>query len=219
MPAAAASLDAGPISTSSQVGGFGFEKPNEGNTNNWLTPPALLQRLGRFDLDPCGCAGMPWSTATTTYFLPEHDGLRDPWFGRVFCNPPYGPNVGAWGRRMADHANGIMLIFARTETKAWQRDVFPLADATLFLDGRVRFCLPSGERGKSGTAPSALLAYGQNNVDALRNAGIGGAFFPKAEILTGIKGGSFRLHRACSPSLRAGSRDCPVIWRNRKPDA
>ena len=150
MPAAAASLDAGPISTSSQVGGFGFEKPNEGNTNNWLTPPALLQRLGRFDLDPCGCAGMPWSTATTTYFLPEHDGLRDPWFGRVFCNPPYGPNVGAWGRRMADHANGIMLIFARTETKAWQRDVFPLADATLFLDGRVRFRLPSGERGKSG---------------------------------------------------------------------
>jgi len=58
-----------------QIPGFGYEKPNVGETNDWLTPPALLKRLGTFDLDPCGCVGMPWRTATTTYFLPEHDGL------------------------------------------------------------------------------------------------------------------------------------------------
>jgi hypothetical protein len=173
------------------VGGFGFEKPCEGNTNNWLTPPALLHRFGTFDLDPCGCADMPWRTATTTYFLPEQNGLTEPWNGRVFCNPPYGPNVGDWAKRMSEHGNGIMLIFARTETSTWQQDIFPFADATLFLAGRVRFYLPTGEQGGSGTAPSALLAYGQNNVDALRNAGIAGAFFPKAEILRGIKASKF----------------------------
>jgi DNA N-6-adenine-methyltransferase (Dam) len=183
----AAPLVAGSISTSSVVNGFGFEKPVVGNTNDWLTPPALLERLGTFDLDPCGCPGMPWRTATTTYFLPEHDGLTESWSGRVWCNPPYGGKVGEWAKRMAEHQNGIMLIFARTDTKAWQRDVFPMADATLFLDGRVRFYLPSGEQGKSGTAPSALLAYGQSNVDGLRNAGIAGALCPKAEILPGIK--------------------------------
>jgi len=80
-----------------------------------------------------------------------------------------------------------MLIFARTKTSTWQRDIFPFADATLLLAGRLRFFLPSGERGKSGTAPSALLAYGQGNVDALRNAGIAGAFFRKAEMLVGFK--------------------------------
>jgi hypothetical protein len=122
---------------------------------------------------------MPWRTATTTYFLPEHDGLTEPLQGGVWCNPPYGPQVGEWARRMAEHQNGIMLIFARTETDTWQKNIFPFADATLLLAGRVRFYLPSGEQGKSGAAPSALLAYGQNNVEALRNAGIAGALFPK----------------------------------------
>jgi hypothetical protein len=178
-------------SISQNVGGFGFEKPNTGGTNDWLTPQGLLQRLGTFDLDPCGCPGMPWRTATMTYFLPEHDGLTELWHGRVFCNPPYGPNVGAWAQRMADHGDGIMLIFARTDTATWQRDVLPFADATLLLDGRVHFYRPSGERGESGTAPSALLAYGQDNVDALRNAGIAGAFYPKAEMLRGIKASQF----------------------------
>jgi hypothetical protein len=178
-------------SISRKVGGFGFEQPNTGQTNDWLTPPALLQRLGTFDLDPCGCPAMPWRTAMTTYFLPDHDGLMDPWFGRVFCNPPYGPNVGDWARRMAEHGNGIMLIFARTETATWQKDILPFADATLLPEGRIHFYLPSGERGKSGTAPSALLAYGQNNVEALRNAGIAGAFFPKAQMLGGEKASRF----------------------------
>ena len=181
----------GSSSTTSNVSGFGFEKPIEGNTNDWLTPPTLLEMLGTFDLDPCGCAGMPWRTATTTYFLPEHDGLVELWFGRVWCNPPYGPNVEDWARRMAAHANGIMLIFARTETNTWQQNIFPFADATLFLSGRVHFYRPSGERGKSGTAPSALLAFGQNNVDALRDAGIAGALCLKAEMLLGIKASQF----------------------------
>ena len=182
---------AGPISKSSLTGGFGFEKPGKGNTNDWLTPLGIPQRLGPFDLDPCGCAGMPWRIATTTYFLPDHDGLIEPWCGRVFCNPPYGPNVGDWARRMAAHGNGIMLIFLRTDTTTWQRDILPFADAALLLDGRVRFYRPSGERGKSGTAPSVLLAHGQSNVEALRNAGIAGALYLKAEMLVGVKASQF----------------------------
>jgi hypothetical protein len=130
---------------------------------------------------------MRWRTATTTYFLPDHDGLSEPWNGRVFCNPPYGPNVGAWANRMSEHGNGIMLIFLRTDTATWQQDILPFADATLLLAGRLRFFLPSGERGKSGTAPSALLAYGQSNIEALRNAGIAGALYLKPEMLPGIK--------------------------------
>jgi hypothetical protein len=134
---------------------------------------------------------MPWQTAANTYFLPEHDGLTEPWHGRVFCNPPYGPLVAAWAKRMAEHGNGIMLIFARTDTSTWQRDVFPFADAMLLPEGRVHFYLPSGERGRSGTAPTAVLAYGESNVEALRNAGIAGAFFPKAEMLNGTKASQF----------------------------
>ena len=92
---------------------------------------------------------------------------------------------------MAERGNGIMLIFARVETTAWQKEILPFADAVLLLHGRVHFYLPSGERGKSGTAPSALLAYGQRNVEALRNAGIAGALVEKAEILRGVKASEF----------------------------
>ena len=190
--AAPSAAHADPTPTLSNIGGFSFEKPNTGKTNDWLSLFALVQRLGPFDLDPCGYAGMPWRLATTTYFLPEKDGLIEPWYGRVFCNPPYGSRtVVPWLKRMAKHANGILLIYARCETQAWQRNVFPFADAVVFLEGRVHFYLPSGERGKSGTAPSALLAFGQNNVDALRNAGIAGAMYLKAEMLRGIKASEF----------------------------
>jgi hypothetical protein len=134
---------------------------------------------------------MPWSLATTIYFLPEHDGLVEPWSGRIWCNPPYGPKVGDWAKRMAAHGDGIMLIFLRSDTSTWQRDILPFADGALLLDGRVHFYLPSGERGRSGTAPSVLLAYGQSNVEALRNAGIAGGLYLKAAMLPGIKASTF----------------------------
>jgi hypothetical protein len=92
---------------------------------------------------------------------------------------------------MAEHGNGIMLLFLRTDTSTWQRDILPFADGALLLDGRVHFYRPSGERGESGTAPSALLAYGQSNAEALRNAGLAGALYGKAEMLPGIKASKF----------------------------
>ena len=52
-------------------------------TTTWLTP----RSLGRFDLDPCAAPG--WPTADEHYILPT-DGLREPWTGRVWLNPPYG---------------------------------------------------------------------------------------------------------------------------------
>ena len=110
----------------------------------------------------------------------------------MWCNPPYGSReVVPWLKRMAQHGNGFLLIYARSETLAWQRDVFPHADGTLFLAGRLHFYRASGERGESATAPNALVAFGQNNVDALHSAGIAGAFFPKAQMLTGIKASKF----------------------------
>jgi hypothetical protein len=121
------------------------------------------------------------------YFLPDHDGLLEPWSGRVWCNPPYGPQVGEWARKMAAHGNGIMLIFTRTETEAWQ-EVWAGGDAFLFVHGRINFLRPNGERAKSGTAPSALIAYGEANIETLKNCDIEGAFFERAEMLGGTKG-------------------------------
>lgn len=87
--------------------------------------------------------------------------------------------------------NGILLIFSRTETVSWQKDIWPHADAILFPHGRVHFYTPDGIRYGSGTAPSSLLAYGTDNVVALRTAGIAGALVLRAEMLAGDKATSF----------------------------
>lgn len=161
--------------------GFGFEKPNTGETNDWLTPLDLVNLLGEFDLDPCGCPVAPYRVAKETYLLPDQDGLALPWHGMVFCNPPYGPEVGKWADKMASHRNGIFLIFSRVETKAWER-IWSSGDAFLFPFGRIKFNRPNGEPSGSGTAPSALIAYGGEAVSRLYNSDIAGARVGKATI-------------------------------------
>jgi len=153
-----------------------FETGGDGataTTHDWLTPPELLQALGDFDIDPCASQYQPWRTAAQQFTI-EDDGLARDWVGRVWCNPPYGPHAEKFLKRMADHGNGIALIFARTETRAFQEHCWRSADAMLFMAGSIKFRLPGG--GTSGTAgaPSVLIAYGKENAEALRRSGIAG---------------------------------------------
>lgn len=158
--------------------GFTHERGSEGVTNVWLTPKHITDALGEFDLDPCAAPSpRPWDIAKKHYDITaEEDGLILPWNGRVWCNPPYGPHAEDWLKLMAQHNQGIALIFARTETKAWQKQVWPKASGILFLAGRIRFCRPDGTPGDSAAAPSALVAYGGKDSDILRSCVLPGAF-------------------------------------------
>lgn len=159
----------------------GHQKAYEGRTNVWLTPPTLLEALGEFDLDPCAAPEpRPWPTAKKHY-VEKDDGLLQTWEGRVFLNPPYGPHVGKWLDKLANHGNGIALIFARTETEAFHRQVWEKASALFFLEGRLFFHHPDGTRAKhNGGAPSVLVAYDKNtqglNQQTLKELTTPGAF-------------------------------------------
>ena len=97
-----------------------------------------------------------------------------PWHGFVWCNPPYS-EVWTWLAKLADHGDGIALIFARTETAGFVREVWGKADGLLFLHGRLHFHHPGGERAKANSgAPSVLVAYGQRAVDRLTDSGLNG---------------------------------------------
>lgn len=80
----------------------------------------------------------------------------------MWMNPPYGREAERWLARLADHGDGIALIFARTETEAFFSEVWEQADALLFLRGRLTFCRVDGIPAKhNGGAPSVLVAYGE----------------------------------------------------------
>jgi len=45
-----------------------FYQINKTNTTDvWLTPPAIIEALGEFDLDPCCPNNLPWATAKTFF--------------------------------------------------------------------------------------------------------------------------------------------------------
>lgn len=147
-----------------------------GETVEWYTPPELFEAIGlTFDLDPCSpMAGpVPWVPARR-FLSPAENGLVVPWEGRVWLNPPYGPLAPAFLHRLAEHGDGIALVFARTETR-WFQSSAPRADAVVFLRNRVSFVRQDGTRearGRTGSG-SLLLAYGEACASAVARADLG----------------------------------------------
>lgn len=152
-----------------------FEGRTEIGKDEWLTPPEIVKALGEFDLDPCSPIKRPWDTAKHHFNIHDNGLMRD-WQGRVWCNPPYGKEMEHWLEKSAMHGNCVCLTFARTETKMFFRCVWDKADAVLFIKGRLRFYHVTGIQGDSAGAPSVLIAYGDDNAEALRNCGIDGKF-------------------------------------------
>jgi hypothetical protein len=154
----------------------GHHRGHRGRSDEWLTPPPILRALGPFDLDPCSPIDRPWDTAAKHYTIAD-DGLAQCWHGRVWMNPPYGPALGRWLARLAEHGNGIALVFARTETDAFHKYGWLRADAMLFLWGRLNFYDVTGKRAdKNAGGPSVLIAYGAANAATIQHCRIPGAF-------------------------------------------
>jgi hypothetical protein len=148
--------------------------PNQGKTNEWYTPPHVFDALGLvFDLDPCAPdGGVSWVPANAHY-SERDDGLARPWWGRVWLNPPYGAQAGVWVRKLAEHGDGIALVFSRTDVRWWHLAV-PSASAVCFIERRLTFIAGDGRSapGNSG-GPSALIAYGAVCAEAVRQSGLG----------------------------------------------
>lgn len=145
-----------------------------GGTVEWYTPPGFFDRLALwFDLDPAMPADpigrgpsiapdpadppVPW-VPVNRWYTPRENGLLQPWEGRVWLNPPYGPMAVPFLHRLAEHGDGIALVFSRTET-AWWRSVAERADLVCFLRDRLHHVRADGHVGR-GAMGSALLVFG-----------------------------------------------------------
>lgn len=144
-------------------------------TDEWYTPREIVEALGKFDLDPCApCPG--FYTAKKCYDRFD-DGMKQEWRGRVWLNPPYShPLIDKFVKRMAEHGNGIALLFDRMDSALWHDVIFPTADAMLVMRGRIGFMRPDGTQAPKGGCGSVFVAWGEDNAERLRNCGIEGKF-------------------------------------------
>ena len=80
----------------------------------WCTPQDFFDRLNAefgFVLDP---AATDKTAKCPLYYTPETDGLSQSWDrgGAVFCNPPYGREIGKWVQKgFRGSAGGIRLFY------------------------------------------------------------------------------------------------------------
>jgi hypothetical protein len=147
--------------------------------DEWLTPKWIIDPLGEFDLDPCAPIIRPWPTAKFHYSK-INDGIKQPWHGRVWLNPPFGDQAGEWLSKLMEHGNGIALVAARTETEWFYESVWGKADGILFIKSRPNFHYVDGSRAKFNSgAPIVLIAYGEDNCKSLISSGLG--FFTRAK--------------------------------------
>ena len=137
-------------------------------TNDWATPQDFFDKLNlefRFTLDPCADAS---NHKCARYYDREQDGLSRDWEGeRVFCNPPYGKEIGKWVQKSFEESKKkntlvVMLIPARTDTKYFHDYIYGKAEIR-FIRGRLKF-------GNSKTAapfPSMVVIF--NNKEEKSN--------------------------------------------------
>lgn len=167
--------------SATEFGGMDYGGRLNGSvTVEWYTPPHVFDALGlRFDVDPCAPAGgVPWIPADLHYSIADN-GLMQPWEGRVWLNPPYGRAAGIWVAKLAEHGNGVALVFARTDT-AWGQAAMRAADAVCLVSGRLSFIdgTSASRKGHNAAAPSMLLGYGDECAEAVMTCGLGLCFEP-----------------------------------------
>ncbi len=143
---------------------------SQGQSDEWYTPAYVFQALGcRFDMDVAAPYGGPPHVPCDTWL--HKDILGERWRGFIWMNPPFGGRNGLvpWLDKFFAHGNGIALVPDRTSAPWWQ-DAVRRADATMFVNGKIRFLRPDGSEGKSPSNGTALFAAGDKGVAALKRA-------------------------------------------------
>ena len=127
------------------------------NTDLWATTKDFCDKLDQefhFTLDPCATSD---NAKCEKYYTKEQDGLQQEWRGTVFCNPPYGRELPKWIKKCHDestHSTVVMLIPARTDTKAFHDYIYGQAEIR-FVCGRLKF----GNSKNSAPFPSMVVVF------------------------------------------------------------
>lgn len=110
--------------------------------------------------------GVPWVPADRSYSV-EDDGLAQPWYGLVWCNPPYSAPT-PWCYLWANHPEGIIVLRADLSTRG-PAAAFAAASSIFVPTPRLQFVNGHGETNGSVYFSTVLLGRGDRADAALRN--------------------------------------------------
>jgi DNA N-6-adenine-methyltransferase (Dam) len=155
-----------------------YHEPSIGKISNWYTPPPVFARLGlTFDLDPAHPGlGTPYCVVPARRVYTEaDDGLRQPWHGLVFMNPPFGARYEhvPWLCKFLDHGNGVAIVRAYTSSNWFHEHVVPRAETLCFPRGKTKFVRPDGSIGKEPGHGVVLIGMGEVANVALERSELG----------------------------------------------
>jgi ParB family chromosome partitioning protein len=141
-------------------------RPNEFYTPAYVIK-AARECMGGIDLDPASCAIANEMVRAPRFYGLKEDGLKRPWFGKVWLNPPYGkfwPGfvarcVEEWKAGRVDQA--IILLRARHITSAVFHSSIGDDYALCIPKARINFTSPNFST-SSTTDGSVLMGIGVN---------------------------------------------------------
>ena len=141
----------------------------------WHTPPDLLEAarktMGAIDLDPASCSKANKNVKAKKYYTQKQDGLKKPWFGRVWLNPPYNRKViDSFIDKLLNEPikQAIVLTNNTAETK-WAQKLFFRVNAVCFTNYRVRFLKGSFQQSNSPLFGQAIWGINVNEKKFKKN--------------------------------------------------
>jgi len=139
-----------------------------GRAIDWATPRAFMEFLDeRFGFEPTlDAAATARNAKASRFYGPMQDGLKHPWNGHVWLNPPYGRDLPSWLEKCAseiknnDECRSIYcLIPARTDTQWFHDIIMPNAYLVYLIKGRINFKHHTAIKGKNAPFPSMLVVW------------------------------------------------------------
>lgn len=134
----------------------------------WCTPQDFFDKLNAefgFVLDP---AATDKTAKCSLYYTPETDGLSQSWDrgGAVFCNPPYGREIGKWVQRLSRKRGGVSDCFTYPSADGYGifHDYIYGKAEIRFVRGRLRFTDDDGNAADPAPFPSMVVIYNGERV-------------------------------------------------------